>query len=303
MKSLNIIFLSLLGFLACYAQAPMTKEEIRSELDRYSAEDNQSLVARIKTAQPSERKQIVDAIVEIAKEEAERVTLPFRGGGVDDPEAVRSRGTLLNAGHVLGQAAEENAILEAFGESYRKIEPETRAGLARTLASCKDLRALNLVDESARDAVEKLLSFDMINLSENEKSIAELYAGSLILSLEAMATSVNPAGEGKAHAILVELEKRSVGRPLMDKLIFAIKAEFKANSVLQINADEPSDSLDGRAAATQEDQAIPKIDENRSTTWGFIPTVWRVSSMPKVAVVVMIVAVLGLLLLLLKKRK
>lgn len=287
MKSLAIICLGLLGFMVCNAQAPLTKEEIRVELETYSAEDNHSLVARITTAQALERKQIVDAVVDIAQEEAERVTLPFQGGGVDDPGTVRSRGILLNAGHVLGQAAEEEAILEAFGKSYRRIEPETRAGIARTLALCKDIRALNLIDDSARDAVEKLLGLDLINLSEDQKVEAELYAASLILSLEAMATSVNPAGEGKARAILADLERRSVGRPLIDKLVFAIKAE----SALQISADEPSDSLDWSSTTESPAAAAPEASTSQATEEPK-PSRWPL--------VLAGVAVLGVLILLIR---
>ena len=129
----------------------MSNEELRSELERYSGEGSNSIVERIKTAQPLERKQIVDAIVEMAKEDAGRVTVPFRGNDGNDNATTRARDTILRVGYILSEAGQEDAILEAFGETYMRIEPDTRGALALSLAKCKDPRALQLIDESARE--------------------------------------------------------------------------------------------------------------------------------------------------------
>lgn len=302
MKPLIVLFISMLSSLACVAQGPLSKEEIRSELDRYSFQDNRSLLTRIQAAPPLERKQIVDAIVEIAKEEVRGVTLPFLRGGDYNAEMMRSRGTVLNAGYILSEAGEEDAVLEAFSETIRMIEPETRAALAFSLGRCHDPRIVNLIEESAREAVEKLLSFDLSSLNEDQMKVADLYAGSLITSLDGMLMSGNPAGKEKAEAILADFERRSAGRPLMDKIIFSIKDELRIKLSPERNVGETPDSLNGSSAAWQQDQATPKEDESRSAASESVPTVWRVSSNPKAVLVVMIVATLGLLWLLIKKR-
>ncbi len=267
MKPITVIVAGLLACLACNAQTHFTKEKMRSDLELYGAEENRLLAERIKTAQPLERKQIVDVIVEMAKEDAGRVTVPFRGNDGNNNEAIRAFEMVLRVGYILSEAGQEDAILEAFGETYMRIEPDTRGALALSLAKCKDPQALQLIDESAREAMEKLLSFnlDLVTLTDSQRFEVNTYVSCLLISVEAMATSVNPSGETRARAILDELAKRSVGRPRLGGAVHKIEDEIERKLGRQIGTVEIPDPPGEDGAVPHPGKLKSKIGDSEST--------------------------------------
>ncbi len=216
----------------------------------------------IRAEPPLERKKILDAVVQIAKAAAEGATLPSKGYGEVDPDGIQSRTAVGNASYVLGELGDEKAILEAFAGTFARIDVSVRTGVAYALAKCRNPIALELIEESAREQSEKMLAVDLSSLPKEEWSMVNNPAGDLVQFLEAMTMSANPAGEGKAREILDDLERRSVGHPLMDQVFSAIKDELEKKLARELNAAVKPSTSDPSAGNLVEREPRPLKGED-----------------------------------------
>ena len=280
------IFLLTISFMgsvsvACGQGLPELRDMLRME-------DGHSTVAKLfHESSPVERQALLANLVTLISNEL---------GGTSQTKSGVSIG---NAAAALIAIGDEQAILSSFQSGIENMRPGDESDAVDALATCRDERAVAIIDGLARTRLGRLGEALIQSQDQDERRARHHLLGSFVQLLMGLAKSANPKG----IVLAKQLRDDFAARYESDNgklVVTAIDAELaKVTPPKSSAVDAPSTSTT-TSLPSAKPASPPKAPEAKAVT---TPAEQPTSSTPWSVVAVLIVAAFGLLWLLVKNRR
>jgi len=266
--------------VACGQGLPELRDMLRME-------DGHSTVAKLfHESSPVERQALLANLVTLISNEL---------GGTSQTKSGVSIG---NAAAALIAIGDEQAILSSFQSGIENMRPGDESDAVDALATCRDERAVAIIDGLARTRLGRLGETLIRSQDEDERRARHHLLGSFVQLLMGLAKSANPKGIVLAKQLRDDFAAR-YGSDNGKLVLAAIDAELaKVTPPNSSAVDAPSTSTTSLPSAKP--SSTPKAPEAKAVT---TPTEEPTSSTPWSVVAVLIVTAFGLLWLLVKNRR
>lgn len=239
----------------------------------------------INESTPDRRQALINNLVNLVRDELAK------------PPQTSSIGLASKAACAFILIRDEQAILDAFQDGIGNISPTEEMDIVAALATCRDDHAAGLIERLARNRLEKLGETLIQTQDENERQARNDLLGSFVEILKSLARSANPSGGDRAKKIrddFAALYASDNGK----LVLAAIDAELAKIIPLKSAAVKAPRTLPASSLPSVKPLPVPISSEAKPSVTSDEPT----SSTPWSVVVVLIVAAIGLLWLLLKRR-
>lgn len=200
------------GWQGAIAQTAEEVLETLSKLEGH-AQVAEFFTDRVESAPPEVRRKYLDALVQIANEEAIRPLSERRIG-------------ITNVANSLINLGDEPSIMAAFRNNFDRWAYFEQIDAGAALAQCKDPAAILILEQAARVRLADVPDSMPENPDDEERIRFNHRWGWFAQLVELMAQSPNPAGRVAAKQLRDELARQIEGAPFKKFLLDHLDTEY-----------------------------------------------------------------------------